>query len=95
MSQKNDGKLVVIMIVVLIAFGVGAGIGISIGLNHMDPPEVTNNTTHVENVTEEMTTNLTDTTSDVNIDNQTGSEDFNENKTFKNEKESLVFTRKN
>lgn len=56
MKQKNDGKIVVLMIIALIAFGIGSGIGISMGLgvdsNH------TNNTTHVKNVTVEMTSNL-------------------------------------
>ncbi|WP_299525326.1 hypothetical protein [uncultured Methanobrevibacter sp.] len=59
MASKNDGTLVVFMIIALIAFCVGAGIGVSMSMSD-DGADVANNTTHVENVTQEMTTNLTD-----------------------------------
>lgn len=93
MNQKNDGKLVVIMIMVLVSFGIGAGVGISLGIDHDDPAENANNTTHIEDVTEEMTTNLTEDTQEVFIENETGVEDFNENLTFETKNESLVFLR--
>lgn len=60
MASKNDGTLVVFMIIALIAFCVGAGIGVSMVISD-DGADVANNTTHIENVTHEMTTNLTDT----------------------------------
>ena len=58
MTSKNDGTLVVFMIIALIAFCVGAGIGVSMVISD-DGADVANNTTHIENVTHEMTTNLT------------------------------------
>lgn len=58
MASKNDGTLVVFMIIALIAFCVGAGIGVSMVISD-DGADVANNTTHIENVTHEMTTNLT------------------------------------
>ena len=56
MASKNDGTLVVFMIIALIAFCVGAGIGVSMVISD-DGADVANNTTHIENVTHEMTTN--------------------------------------
>lgn len=95
MSYKNEGKFIVIIIISLVAFTIGAGVGISLGMGNMDPvSNMSNNSTHMENVTEKMTTNLTNNTQDINIDNQTGSGDFNENKTFNVEKDSLVFYKK-
>lgn len=64
MTSKNDGTLVVFMIIALIAFCVGAGIGVSMVISD-DGADVANNTTHIENVTHEMTTNLTDTNDDL------------------------------
>lgn len=55
MANNNDSIILVFMIVVLIAFGIGAGIGIDIAINEdASLDNVTNNTTHIENVTEEM-----------------------------------------
>ena len=57
--------LVVFMIIALIAFCVGAGIGCIYGHSQIGmAADVANNTTHIENVTHEMTTNLTDTNDD-------------------------------
>ena len=57
MPPKNDRIIVVFMIIALIAFCIGAGIGVSMSISD-DGGGAENNTTHVENVTEEMTTNL-------------------------------------
>lgn len=69
MASKNDGTLVVFMVIALIAFCVGAGIGVSMVISD-DGDDVTNNTTHVENVTHEMTTNINDTNSDIVYDSE-------------------------
>ena len=69
MASKNDGTLVVFMIIALIAFCVGAGIGVSMVISD-DGADVANNTTHIENVTHEMTTNLTDTNDDLAYDSE-------------------------
>lgn len=57
MPPKNDRIIVVFMIIALIAFCIGAGMGVSMYISD-DGVDAENNTTHVENVTEEMTTNL-------------------------------------
>ena len=57
MPPKDDKITVVFMIIALIAFCIGAGIGVSMSISD-DGGGAENNTTHVENVTEEMTTNL-------------------------------------
>ncbi len=69
MAPKNDGTTVVFMIIALIAFCIGAGIGVSMSISD-DSADAVNNTTHVENVTQEMTTNLNDTNSDVVYDSE-------------------------
>ena len=61
--------IVVFMIIALIAFCVGAGIGVSMVISD-DGADVANNTTHIENVTHEMTTNLTDTNDDLAYDSE-------------------------
>lgn len=84
MTQKNDGKLLVILIIAIIGFGIGVCYGISVTMNLDQDDNATNETQirHVENVTEEMTTNLTDDTQDQNILDDEDIQDFNENKTF-------------
>ncbi len=57
MPPKNDRITVVFMIIALIAFCIGAGIGVSMSISD-DGANAENNTTHVENVTQEMTTKL-------------------------------------
>ena len=69
MASKNDGTLVVFMVIALIASCVGAGIGVSMVISD-DGDDVANNTTHVENVTHEMTTNINDTNSDIVYDSE-------------------------
>ena len=56
-KKNNDGKIVLILIILLVAFGIGAATGIGLGLNGLDADD---NTTHVENVTEEMTSEHSD-----------------------------------
>ncbi len=79
---KNDGKLVLIMIFALVAFGIGAVAGISIGINGID--DVSNNdteTVHIENVTQEMTTNLSQDNEPI-YDPEVDDVDYNENTSF-------------
>ena len=76
-TTKTSGKTVGLMIFVLVAFIIGAGIGVVLSFEH-DAPEVKNET-HVENVTVEMTTNLTNKTDQVTFD-EADAVDFNENK---------------
>lgn len=85
MPPKDDKITVVFMIIALIAFCIGAGIGVSMSISD-DSGGAENNTTHVENVTEEMTTNLdnsdnNDTVYDLgtNQSNITYEEDMNLN----------------
>ena len=85
MPPKDDKITVVFMIIALIAFCIGAGIGVSMSISD-DGGGAENNTTHVENVTEEMTTNLdnsdnNDTVYDLetNQSNITYDEDMNLN----------------
>ena len=74
--KKRNGKTVLIMIIILIAFIVGAGIGVVLSFDNGDTTE---NETHVENVTVEMTTHLNES-EDVVFD-ESDAVDFNENKT--------------
>lgn len=67
--SKNDGTLVVFMIIALIAFCVGAGIGVSMSISD-DNVDAANNTTHVENVTQEMTMNVNDTNDNIVYDSE-------------------------
>lgn len=60
MAHKNDGLMVVLMIIALIAFCIGAGIGIVMNISGDENVENSNNTTHYQNVTVEMTSNLDD-----------------------------------
>lgn len=82
---KNDGKLVLIMILALVAFGIGAVAGISIGMDGID--NFTDNATdegNIENVTEEMTTNL-DQKDEYVYNPAIDDVDYNENVTFNQE----------
>ncbi len=69
------------MILALIAFVVGSAIGISVSMNEQDNATAdNNNTTHVENVTVEMTSNLNNK-QPVEFDYETDYVDYNENYT--------------
>lgn len=72
-KKQRSGKTVALMILILIAFVVGAGIGITLAL---DDGSSDDNSTHFENVTKEMTTNLNDTTP-VYFDKSTDDVDYN------------------
>lgn len=79
--MAKDGKLVFVMVVALIAFGIGAVAGITIGINNVNDMDNATDVVHVENVTVEMTANLTD--DDVPIyDPDIDHVDFNNNETF-------------
>ena len=81
MTRRNEGKIALIMILALIAFVVGSAIGISVSMNEQDNATVdSNNTTHVENVTVEMTSNLNNK-QPVEFDYETDYVDYNENYT--------------
>ena len=80
MTRKNEGKLALIMILALIAFVVGSAIGISVSISEHDNQTNENNTTHVENVTVEMTSNLNNK-QPVEFDYEKDYVDYNENYT--------------
>ncbi|WP_407420743.1 hypothetical protein [Methanobrevibacter sp.] len=81
MTRRNEGKIALIMILALIAFVVGSAIGISVSMNEQDNATAdNNNTTHVENVTVEMTSNLNNK-QPVEFDYETDYVDYNENYT--------------
>ena len=79
MARRNEGKIALIMILALIAFVIGSAIGITISMeqheNQTNP--VNNTTTHVENVTVEMTSNLGNKTNSVSYDYSAGTVDYN------------------
>ena len=66
------------MILALVAFIIGSAIGISVSLNQQDNQTPENNTTHVQNVTVEMTTNL-NKSNEVTFDYDRDYVDFNDN----------------
>lgn len=81
MAQRNQGIIAFLMILALIAFVIGSAIGISVSISEHDNQSKENNTTHVENVTVEMTSNLhkNDTVEfDYDLDNI----DYNENQSM-------------
>lgn len=80
MARKNEGKLALIMILALIAFIVGSAIGVSVSLSQQDNQTLDNNTTHIENVTVEMTTNLNQE-EEITYDYDRDYIDFNDNYT--------------
>lgn len=68
------------MILALIAFIVGSAIGVSVSLSQQDNQTLENNTTHIENVTVEMTTNLNQE-EEITYDYDRDYIDFNDNYT--------------
>ncbi|MEE0025380.1 hypothetical protein [Methanobrevibacter sp.] len=60
MARRNEGIMALLMILILIAFVIGSAIGIFISINEHDNQtnEKNNNTSHVENVTVEMTSKV-------------------------------------
>lgn len=82
MTRRNEGKIALIMILALIAFVVGSAIGISVSMSEQDnaTADINNTTTHVENVTVEMTSNLNNK-QPVEFDYETDYVDYNENYT--------------
>lgn len=80
MSRKNEGVIALLMILILIAFVIGSAIGIFISISEHDNQTNQNNTTHYENVTVEMTSNI-HKDKNVVFDEEADSVDFNENKT--------------
>ena len=83
MASRNEGIIALLMILILVAFVIGSAIGIFISISNHDNQTNENNTTHVENVTVEMTSNIHKNKS-VEFDYDKDLMDFNENKTFPN-----------
>lgn len=74
-KRKRSKKLIIALIIALLAFVIGAGIGISLTF---DNPE--DDGPHYENVTKEMTSNLSDI-DEVYYDKSTDDVDYNQNQT--------------
>lgn len=74
-QKKRSSKTVLVVILVLVAFVIGAGMGV---LLSFDDGTDNNNETHVQNVTKEMTSNLTNKSGYVNFDDS-DAVDYNEN----------------
>ena len=83
MASRNEGIIALLMILILAAFVIGSAIGIFISTSEHDNQTNENNTTHVENVTVEMTSNIHKNKS-VEFDYDADLKDYNENKTFPN-----------
>ncbi|WP_178649489.1 hypothetical protein [uncultured Methanobrevibacter sp.] len=79
--MANDGKLVFIMIIALVAFGIGAVMGITIGMDNIDNADNATGIAHVENVTDQMSNNLTDNESSI-YNSDIDHVDYNNNETF-------------
>ena len=77
-QKKRSRKTVLLMIIVLLAFIIGAGIGVILSFDAGNTNSTEANETHVENVTVEMTTNLTNDSGYVYFD-EADHVDFNEN----------------
>ena len=84
MNRRNEGIMALMMILALVAFVIGAAIGISVSLGEHDKNATAenNNTTHVENVTVEMTSNLNKKNNSVEYDYEADNVDYNANYTM-------------
>ena len=80
MARRNEGIIALLMILALVAFVIGSAIGISVSINEHDNQTNENNTTHVENVTSEMTSNA-NKPAPVEFDYDQDMIDFNDNST--------------
>lgn len=86
MAHRNEGKIALIMILALIAFVIGSAVGITVSIEkHENQTNPVNNTTHVENVTVEMTSNLGNKTNSVSYDYNADRVDFNQNSSVQQE----------
>ena len=85
-AHRNEGKIALIMILALIAFVIGSAVGITVSIEkHENQTNPVNNTTHVENVTVEMTSNLGNKTNSVSYDYNADRVDFNQNSSVQRE----------
>lgn len=85
-AHRNEGKIALIMILALIAFVIGSAVGITVSIEkHENQTNPVNNTTHVENVTVEMTSNLGNKTNSVSYDYNADRVDFNQNSSVQQE----------
>lgn len=80
MTRRNEGIIALLMVLALVAFIIGSAIGISISLEEHDNVTV-NNTTHVENVTQEMLSGAGHNNDTIEFDYETDYIDFNDNYT--------------
>lgn len=79
MARRNEGIIAFLMILALVAFVIGSAIGISVSITEHDNQTNQNNTTvHVENVTQEMTSQH-NAPARVEYDYDADSVDFNQN----------------
>ena len=79
MTRSNEGIIALLMILALIAFVVGSAIGITVSIEQHENA-TNNNTSHVENVTSEMT-NKNSSDDGVDFDYDKDRIDFNDNYT--------------
>lgn len=78
-QKKRSGKTVLLMVIILMAFVIGAGMGVLMSFDD-GTDDSSNNETHVENVTKQMTSNLSNRT-DYGYFDDADAVDFNENQT--------------
>lgn len=81
-QKKRSGKTVLVMVIILLAFIIGAGAGIFMSFEASNNETANNNTTHIENVTVEMTTNLNESNDEV-VFEEADAVDYNENESAK------------
>ena len=83
MRKVSEGKIAILMVFALIAFVIGSAVGI---MTSMGEHEVVNdtNTSHVENVTVEMTSNLSEV-NDTVYDERLDAVDYNDPSTLQEE----------
>ena len=79
MTRRNEGIIALLMVLALIAFVIGSAIGITVSIGEHENA-TDNNTSHVENVTSEMT-NKNSSDGGVDFDYERDSVDFNDNYT--------------
>jgi hypothetical protein len=78
-TRRNEGIIALLMVLALIAFVIGSAIGITVSIEQHENA-TDNNTTHVENVTSEMT-NKNPNDDGVDFDYEKDSVDYNDNYT--------------
>ena len=80
MNRRNEGIIALLMVLALVAFIIGSAIGITVSFEEHSNT-TNNNTTHVENVTVEMTQHKNNTDDSIYFDYDEDYLDFNDNYT--------------